>query len=352
MVDRNYTHELPHQAIILRVIALFTMVGGCLFGVLNYQRELYLLSAVEFLMAALAGVFFVLLKSKFDPRKWMLMFVICFCLVMMWALYDPKTQATVFVWMFLIPVLSYTALGQTQGLTLTSLFGGVACVLLFVKQQSSDQFIDIVDVINVLVSWLLVWAVCHTYEQSRANSQQVLLHLSSRDVLTGLYTRHRLQQLFAREKAWASREGGCLSLVVCNIDNFKRINDDYGMEVGDQVLKVFARLLRQNIRKTDYAIRMNGDEFYLLLPGADLLRATIAAKLLCEKFARESVVVQGVSFSVSVRAGVAEYLPDAGLSLDELCVQAQEKVAIAKSLGGNQAVGADVDLPAQSDNVA
>lgn len=87
-----------------------------------------------------------------------------------------------------------------------------------------------------------------------------------RDPLTGLGNRRRFDLALAHEVAEAHRNGKNLSLVLCDLDHFKRINDRFGHQVGDSVLRLFAGLLLRNIKGRDTAVRFGGEEFALILP--------------------------------------------------------------------------------------
>ncbi|MBI4458918.1 MAG: GGDEF domain-containing protein, partial [Acidobacteria bacterium] len=89
------------------------------------------------------------------------------------------------------------------------------------------------------------------------------------DPLTGLYNRRIAQHRLPEEIARFRRTNSPLAVLLFDLDDFKRINDRYGHSVGDQVLKEFARLLKNAIRFSDVAMRMGGDEFLVILPGCD-----------------------------------------------------------------------------------
>lgn len=99
------------------------------------------------------------------------------------------------------------------------------------------------------------------------------------DGLTGLWNRVHLNDKLASEIEQAQRTGDPLSLVMCDLDHFKALNDTFGHPAGDLVLQTFAKILRAEMRRYDVACRYGGEEFALIIPGAD---ATTAAGL-CER---------------------------------------------------------------------
>lgn len=100
-----------------------------------------------------------------------------------------------------------------------------------------------------------------------------LARLSQLDPLTGLANRRSLEQSLELETERTRRHGQPLSLALLDIDDFKKLNDTYGHNFGDQVLIELGRLLRESIRKTDMAARLGGEEFVILLPGTGLVQA-------------------------------------------------------------------------------
>jgi diguanylate cyclase (GGDEF)-like protein len=91
-----------------------------------------------------------------------------------------------------------------------------------------------------------------------------------RDPLTGLYNRRFFDEALARNIEAARRYGRELSLVLFDLDNFKAVNDTYGHQAGDEVLKTFAQLLEETARKADIVCRIGGDEFAVILPETGL----------------------------------------------------------------------------------
>jgi len=109
-----------------------------------------------------------------------------------------------------------------------------------------------------------------------------LTDLSLRDPLTGLYNRRALAERMREELARARRYGAPLSLLMVDIDHFKRVNDSYGHAVGDQVIAHVAKLLLKDRRASDIVVRYGGEELVLLLPHTPLDGAQILADRLRE----------------------------------------------------------------------
>jgi diguanylate cyclase (GGDEF)-like protein len=134
--------------------------------------------------------------------------------------------------------------------------------------------------------------------------------LSITDSLTKLYnSRHFFRQL-RQEVDRANRYGQPLSLVLLDIDNFKRYNDTYGHMEGDRVLSVLAEVIRGNVRSTDTAFRYGGEEFTVILPQTEIESAMAVAERLRESFAKTVLTpLPDVAVSMTVSIGVSRYIP-------------------------------------------
>ena len=162
-----------------------------------------------------------------------------------------------------------------------------------------------------------------------------------RDHLTGLYNRRRFDQELARCCA-AMDETAPVSLVLVDIDHFKRINDMHGHAVGDSVLKQVARLLTQNVQGKDTAARHGGEEFALILPQTKLLGARhVAERVRQELGARAFVIAQSRKRlgAITASLGVAQQKP--GESPQQLFERADKALYQAKKTGRNRVIVAE-----------
>lgn len=155
-----------------------------------------------------------------------------------------------------------------------------------------------------------------------------LVQMATTDPLTGLYNRRHTTEELTAEIHRAARTGGTFSLVLLDLDHFKRVNDRLGHDAGDRVLVRVAKLLGQRLRRTDTASRWGGEEFALVLPDTGLDGATRLSRELLEAMAEETdPVAEGLSASF----GVVEYL--AGESLGDMLKRADRLMYQAKEAG-------------------
>ncbi len=161
--------------------------------------------------------------------------------------------------------------------------------------------------------------------------------LSLTDPLTGLWNYRYLRESLRREVERANRFGRMVSVLVLDLDRFKKINDTYGHAAGDTVLAEFARRVRGEIREVDLAFRQGGEEFVVLLPETDARGATIVAERLGAATRNTPVAVLGhagvqesIGFTVSI--GIAVY-PDHAETGLRVLEAADEALYAAKSAG-------------------
>lgn len=166
-----------------------------------------------------------------------------------------------------------------------------------------------------------------------------LQRFSYEDALTGLKNRRYFDQLFEHETAVALRKCAPLSLLLLDIDHFKRFNDTHGHEAGDFALQAFASILKTRFRGSDIVCRYGGEEFVVILPGSDIAGARERAEDLREAARKEPVVFEGNSLGhLTISIGVANW-PDSTGEPGQLLKLADEMLYRAKK-GGRDTVEA------------
>jgi diguanylate cyclase (GGDEF)-like protein len=158
--------------------------------------------------------------------------------------------------------------------------------------------------------------------------------LSLNDALTGLYNRAWLNDMLPKLAARAAQDGGALSLVMVDLDHFKRFNDTHGHVAGDGALAAAANVLRSGLRPSDFAVRYGGEEMMVLLPGTTLDQAVLVAQRLCERL-REAIVFADMSLPlphVTGSFGVASLAPGS----DERALMEAADAALYRAKGAGR----------------
>lgn len=155
-----------------------------------------------------------------------------------------------------------------------------------------------------------------------------------KDHLTGLYNRRHLFDILPSQIALFGRYGKPLTVLLLDIDYFKRINDELGHNVGDVVLREFACLITLSIRETDTAFRYGGEEFFIILSDTNGKNSSILAERL--RRAIEQFSFPDVPWNVTASIGIAELLK--GEDEDKLIEKADKNLYAAKNSGRNRVV--------------
>lgn len=159
-------------------------------------------------------------------------------------------------------------------------------------------------------------------------------HDAEIDPLTGLYNRRGLKHHVEKIQNQTRRDDSGLTLLLIDIDNFKNINDSYGHDVGDTVLVMFARVMKQLLRSHDLAARVGGEEFIILLTTTDRKEQEIICQRIQSMVYAMKFDMIGEDFHLTVSGGVSD--TNEAHSLPELIALADKRLYIAKRTGKNQ----------------
>ncbi|EMS77272.1 putative ABC-type nitrate/sulfonate/bicarbonate transport system substrate-binding component [Desulfotignum phosphitoxidans DSM 13687] len=164
------------------------------------------------------------------------------------------------------------------------------------------------------------------------------LEITSRtDVLTGLYNRRHFDELFEREWGLCSRRKSPLTLLICDIDHFKKVNDTYGHPAGDEYLKLISRLIQQVFqRETDLVARYGGEEFVVLLPDRDAEHTRELAQRLGKKIEAAVLEYNKEKIQTTISQGVTSCIPAPDMDRDVLLTRADNAMYEAKNAGRNK----------------
>jgi diguanylate cyclase (GGDEF)-like protein len=163
------------------------------------------------------------------------------------------------------------------------------------------------------------------------------------DALTGLPNQRASHETLQRMMAQSARTGQPLSLLLLDLDHFKKVNDVFGHAAGDNVLAAVGVTLRSSVRDADFCGRFGGEEFIALLPNTDLAGAGLVAEKI--RAGVETIQVPAVHRDISISIGVAT-APDHGVEVEVVSRRADRALYAAKEAGRNR-----VELAAVSDSL-
>ncbi|HEV2963821.1 MAG TPA: sensor domain-containing diguanylate cyclase [Candidatus Angelobacter sp.] len=211
------------------------------------------------------------------------------------------------------------------------IFFGEKLGVLALDRASHDAFDQ--DEIQPLES---VADICAAAIQN-ANYFERMKQLAYVDGLTGIFNRRYFEMRIAEELERASRFMGRMSVIMVDIDHFKRLNDEFGHLLGDEVLRGVSNILKQQLRKVDMVCRYGGEEFAIVVPETTGANTLVVAEKLRRQI--ETHPFPGVPRPVTISCGVADY-PSQGSTRDELVAAADSALYQAKQAGRNRVVAA------------
>ena len=179
----------------------------------------------------------------------------------------------------------------------------------------------------------------HARVKANINRSKLIKRLkeeSELDFLTRLYNRRTLFRFLEHLIAMAKRNNENLSFVILDLDKFKNVNDTYGHQTGDEVLKNTANLIKSSVRKADIVGRFGGEEFCIVMPHTDLKNACVVSEKIRETIQNNGIEVGGKKINITVSLGVSELNSED--DINTLIKKADTALYKAKETGRNRSV--------------
>jgi diguanylate cyclase (GGDEF)-like protein len=282
---------------------------------------------------------------------------------------DPALTAPQMVWGLLSTAGSYAITGPARGAVMTLMvlilvfgmfalspstartlalaaFGLLSGVMLWKSNSDPARYPPLVEAVHFLFGVIVLTGVSvlsirmgtlrarlKAQKDELAQALEQIRLLATQDELTGLYNRRHMAALLARAHADGRATAAPLSLVLMDLDLFKRINDTHGHQVGDAVLRRFAAAGRAALRSSDVLARWGGEEFLLMLPGATPEQALQCVARIRARLAEVSFDDVAPGLQVTFSAGLSRCAADQ--SLEVAIEQADHAMYRAKTAGRN-----------------
>jgi diguanylate cyclase (GGDEF)-like protein len=176
-----------------------------------------------------------------------------------------------------------------------------------------------------------------TINDTLREKNERLQEISVTDSLTGLYNRKHMMETLAHELARAQRYNHPFSVLMIDIDHFKKYNDTFGHLAGDRALAKIASIFKESVRRVDYVARYGGEEFLLMLPETRLREAMLAAERIRARVAEDTFGESEEKVGLTISVGVAEY-PEDGDTSESIIASADTVLYQAKQVGRNRVV--------------
>ncbi len=234
-------------------------------------------------------------------------------ILMFFLVYTGGVNNTGPLWIFMVAPVALFFDGLKIGLLKIFVFICVLSIMLFTPENAFLATHYSTDFkLRLIYSFLTCAFLSGLYEYSRQKSYESLKTLSMKfeqlsklDPLTQLSNRRDATNKLEYEQNKLERNNSKLSIMLCDVDCFKQVNDIYGHEIGDFVLKELARLFKQQLRKQDVVSRWGGEEFLFILPDTDVEQSMVLANKILAKLREHTIKYNEHEFKVSVSIGVA-----------------------------------------------
>lgn len=342
-----------HERSLMRIMFLCTAAVFPIFAVAQIFNNHPYLALAELAISGASLYSAHRLRRARNLLPWILCYVIpSFCFYI-YIIVKPDASPTAFVWVYTLPILAYLLLGRVLGFVLSAPFVAVTVIYMSMQMTPLDNARDWVAVLNLALCAVVLVFFVHLYERLRADYQDRLATLAETDALTGLANRSTFQSTLKRTINEADRSQARFAFVLMDIDYFKQVNDRYGHDAGDQVLKLISSCLVNRLRSTDTIGRLGGEEFGLILRDVDSACAYALTEELREHIAECRLMYDQCKLHVTATFGISHWPQDAH-DANTLYRIADRRLYSGKSTGRNLTVPDDAKpyfSSPRSDNV-
>jgi len=336
--DSKYLRQLY----ILKAITLLAISCTLPLGLLALSKGQSPLASALLTVAFIAILNYILtLKEKINYSLATAVVSYPLVLLMLYLVAEGGVNNTGALWIYSLPAVILFLHGLKKGVIILSIFLLAMLWILFAPDNIVLHAIYTFDYkVRLILVFMLDAALTAAYEYSTENLfgkmkllTEELSNIAEEDQLTQLRNRRGVHHQMERIYAQAKRDNTDMSLIMCDIDYFKDVNDRYGHEAGDKVLIEVANVIKNTIRRTDIAARWGGEEFLVVLPKTNEKEAYLVAEKIRKNILDLLITHERYQIKVSLSAGVADNKHTA--SIDGLIKLADNYMYEAKSKGRN-----------------
>lgn len=347
--DLEHNPFLYRRLIMTAALLFIALFAFSAFILINISLGNYHLVMMDITVAlfSLFSIYLLFIKKKIEFAA-LVSTVLLFSFLLFFT-FITKNNGFGLVWTLCFSLFVIPILGTRKGLIMTAVFYLILVPMVYSGIGEWDHgFWDKSSFTRFFMASLTVVYTAYFFESSSVAAYQTILeirekekvylnkleNLSVTDQLTGLNNRRYFDDHFEVERAKVKRYGNALCLIMIDIDHFKPVNDKFGHQVGDLVLKEFSLVLRKSIRSSDILSRWGGEEFIILLPGTTMSNSLLIAEKIRKAIAGRQFAKIG---KLSASFGVSEVNTKTA-SNREAIHHADEALYQAKRNGRNQVV--------------
>lgn len=344
-VDKDISTDVSRQILVINLFAFVGFSVTFVMGSTALIRQNYILAGSLFIACIIFYSSHLLLKVKRIPDVHKLSsncLQLCLVALMLYLVYSGGAGNTGPLWIYLVPPVALFFGGVVRGIINIVGFLLIVCVFMFYPDdgllQASYTFAFKT---RLILSFMTVTFLFSFYEYYRQKSYQEIQELSDKferqahqDPLTTLVNRRGMREKLLYEQGRAKRNKTHMSLLMCDVDHFKKINDELGHDAGDLVLKELSQIFTTSIRQQDIAARWGGEEFLFMLPETRANEAQTLAEKIRLLVENHVFSYQQKDVHLTLCFGVSEV--DENQHIDVAINQADDYLYKAKRNGRNQ----------------
>jgi len=338
---RSNSDELNRRILI---VYLFSLIGSSITGItavialINHDVQL------SFILFMVCFIFILGPVTQKKTHNYQLSSGIVLYqlyILMLYLLYSGGVNNTGPLWIFITAPVTFFICGLRIGAFHLFIFTSLSSIILLVPVSYLPVAQYPLDFkLRLISSFLTVSALTALYEYSRETSYSAVQEVSEKfeklskiDPLTQLSNRRDATNIIEYEQRRLVRNSTELSIIICDVDNFKNINDVYGHNVGDSVLVELAKIFKTCVRTQDTVARWGGEEFLFILPYTDSKEAGITAKKIHQSIKNNLPLCKGYQFETTVSMGISTIIGNS--SIESAISAADKNLYKAKSEGKN-----------------
>lgn len=330
------THNLKvvRNVLLTNLFSAFSSIFFLSLAISALLRDEFIVSAIFFLVTFFSLLNMLILKILGNVSFSSGFLIVLLNLSAIYAIIFGGIDNTGFLMAFLLPpILVFLRGSRTGGILLLIMIGIAIGIFFFIDPGLVLPQYTVPMKVVFIACFVALSMFSFIHELSREHAEKKLEDAASHDPLTGLLNRREMGRILKSECLRTQRYKRPFSLILCDIDDFKKVNDTYGHKFGDTVLKMIADTFRTGTRTQEHIARWGGEEFLILLPETPLDGSMIVAERLRNRIENEKIVFGKEETRVTMSFGVGEFNPN--FSIEENIDHIDKKLYEAKRAGKN-----------------